>query len=102
MTIWLKDEAIQIVNSSQKNKGGKFFISNFRSFMNLEEDYHEDDFELYDDYDYSSLELDYVWWWVSVEKNKRLFHWRNSSKYIYILQLLSYTSVTSNHNCFKR
>ena len=46
-----EDRAIAIVNSCKKNEGGKIIISNFRTFLEDEEDAHQDDFELYDDYD---------------------------------------------------
>ena len=46
-----EDSAIAIINSCQKNDGGRLLISDFRSFLEQEEEEHQDDFELYDDYD---------------------------------------------------
>ena len=37
-----EDEAIAIVNACKKNEGGRILVSNFRSFMELEEEYHDE------------------------------------------------------------
>ena len=58
-----EDEAIGIVNACNKNKnGGRMLVSNFRSFMDQEEDYRDEDYDLYDDDDdYYTFDEDYYY-----------------------------------------
>ena len=51
-----EDEAIGIVNTCNKNSGERMMVSNFRSFMDQEEDYLDEDMELYDDDDYYTFD----------------------------------------------
>ena len=55
-----EDEAIGIVNACNKNSGGRMLVSNFRSFMDQEEDYNDEDYDLYDD-DYYNFDEDYYY-----------------------------------------
>ena len=47
-----EDEAIGIINACNKNTGGRMMVSNFRSFMDQEEDYLDMDMDMYDDDDH--------------------------------------------------
>ena len=51
-----EDEAIGIVNTCNKSTGGRMLVSNFRSFMDQEEDYLDEDMDLYDDDDYYTFD----------------------------------------------
>ena len=56
-----EDEAIGVVNTCNKNAGGRMLVSNFRSFMDQEEDYRDEDYDLYGDEDYYTFDEDYYY-----------------------------------------